>query len=371
VVNEGLQAFDRNQYKKALEAFNTAEGMNPTEMELQAITYNRACAHTKLGDLPAACEDLKRAVNDYGVKYSTVVKDNDFQALRDSPLFDDISNELKGASTESQLAKFRTEAKAPFRTFRLLLAGGFSIASGLALFTTLPALLRAVADQNQESINTNVTNLVVNAGVLALCALLINRDLSSGKKDLATQERLEALGKLQVQRDGKQVALSRLRGTKRVVIVAGSGSHVRSAVREAQSYKNELGPRAVTVVPVVLDVGELMASKAKLEALKKGFGNGGDSAADGAAPDVVGGAAPAAEVRLAKELRLDPVDPESWQKWVDEQMALADVKPGSNVHITLGLDGSVYSSGVGAPKWSKMLLDLEPLDSTKTKLTNV
>jgi len=35
--------------------------MNPTEMELQAITYNRACAHTKLGDLPAACEDLKRA----------------------------------------------------------------------------------------------------------------------------------------------------------------------------------------------------------------------------------------------------------------------------------------------------------------------
>ena len=50
-------------------------------------------------------------MNDYGVKYSTVVKDNDFQALRDSPLFDDISNELKGASTESQLAKFRTEAK--------------------------------------------------------------------------------------------------------------------------------------------------------------------------------------------------------------------------------------------------------------------
>jgi hypothetical protein len=36
-------------------------GMNPTDTELQAICYNRACAHTKLGNLPAACEDLKRA----------------------------------------------------------------------------------------------------------------------------------------------------------------------------------------------------------------------------------------------------------------------------------------------------------------------
>jgi hypothetical protein len=50
-------------------------------------------------------------VNDYGVKYKTVIADNDLAKLRDSPVFDEISNELKGASTEAQMIRIRTEAK--------------------------------------------------------------------------------------------------------------------------------------------------------------------------------------------------------------------------------------------------------------------
>lgn len=70
--------------------------------------------------------------------------------------------------------------------------------------------------------------------------------------------------------------------------------------------------------------------------------------------------------------KLDAVEPEKWQAWVDEQMSQAEtVKPGSNVHITLGLNGTVYRSAVGAPNWVKICQELEPLDSTKTKLTQV
>lgn len=50
-------------------------------------------------------------MNDYGVKYKTVMADNDLAKLRDSPVFDEVSNELKGASTEAQLIRIRTEAK--------------------------------------------------------------------------------------------------------------------------------------------------------------------------------------------------------------------------------------------------------------------
>lgn len=50
------------------------------------------------------------SVNEYNVKYKTVLSDPDLANLRDSPLFDELSNELKGASTEAQIVKFRTEA---------------------------------------------------------------------------------------------------------------------------------------------------------------------------------------------------------------------------------------------------------------------
>eukprot|EP00959_Pyramimonas_sp_CCMP1952_P147588 3088348-Pyramimonas_sp.AAC.1 len=67
VVNGGLAMFDKKKYTQAIDAFNLAEGMSPKSDELRAITYNRACANVKLGKYDLASEDLKRAVNDYGV----------------------------------------------------------------------------------------------------------------------------------------------------------------------------------------------------------------------------------------------------------------------------------------------------------------
>jgi hypothetical protein len=70
-------------------------------------------------------------------------------------------------------------------------------------------------------------------------------------------------------------------------------------------------------------------------------------------------------------MRLLPVEVERWQEWVDVQMALAGVEKRANVYITLGLDGSVVSSGVGLPRWAATCQELEPLDSTRTKITQV
>jgi hypothetical protein len=63
-------------------------------------------------------------------------------------------------------------------------------------------------------------------------------------------ERLEALGKLQVQKEtsGRTVALSRLRGINRPIIIAGSSTHVKQALREAQGFKAEFETRGIVIV---------------------------------------------------------------------------------------------------------------------------
>jgi hypothetical protein len=77
----------------------------------------------------------------------------------------------------------------------------------------------------------------------------VGRGWSSEKQE-ETTERLEALGKLQVQKEasGRTVALSRLRGVNRPIIIAGSSSHVKQALREAQGFKAEFDTRGIIIV---------------------------------------------------------------------------------------------------------------------------
>jgi len=74
--------------------------------------------------------------------------------------------------------------------------------------------------------------------------------LRNREKQEATTERLEALGKLQVQKEtsGRTVALSRLRGVNRPIIIAGSSTHVKQGLREAQGFKAEFETRGIIIV---------------------------------------------------------------------------------------------------------------------------
>jgi len=367
VVNEGLAKFDKGNYKEAEALFDQAEGMGPNKDELAAICYNRACARVKLSNMQGACEDLKRAVNDYSVKYSTVLKDKDLALLRDLPLFDTLSNDLTGASNEDQLIRIKTEAQSPFRLARLFVTGSGSIASAVALTATVPALIGALARDVPEEVSKQGLNLGVNAGVLALCLFLLFRDFKARGKQEETTRRIEILGKLQVKRDdsSRLVALSRLRGVNRPVIVAGTKAHLRKVMKEAQSFRADLKERGLVVVGVVVD-DPLESSRSKLDALKKGFGERKDSGGGGeAAPELDGGKSNIA----AKTLQLTAVDPDSWKEWVEEQMKESNVPIGQSIYVALGLDGSVVFSGIKGPNWISLCQEFEPLDSTRTKIT--
>lgn len=364
--------FDKKKYTQAIEAFDLAEGMSPKAEELRAITYNRACANVKLGKYELACEDLKRAVNDYGVKYKTLIQDPDLAAMRALPIFDELSDQLKGGSTEAQQIKLRAESKSPFRFFRLIALGGGSFGAFVALFTTIPALIKA-SQTGGEDLTQQLTNLVVNAGSLLVLVFFLLRDLAEREKSERVMERLEKLGKLQVKRGtSKPVAVSRLRGTQRPVVVAGTSAHVRAAAKQAQAMRADLQSRGIVVVGVTLNA---TAANAKIAALKKekGFGGGGKAAegSDGLVNAAEGAAALGAALDDSKGLQLEAIEPEEWKAWINAQMAEAGVAEGGNVYISLGLDGSVVFSGVGAPNWANICQELEPLDSVKTKFTNV
>jgi len=371
VVNGGLAMFDKKKYTQAIDAFNLAEGMSPKPEELRAITYNRACANVKLGKYELASEDLKRAVNDYGVKYKTLIQDPDLAAMKALPIFDELSDQLKGGSTEAQQIKLRAESKSPFRLFRLIAAGGGSVGAFIALFTTIPALIKAT-QTGGDDLNQQLTNLVVNAASLVVLLFIVLRDLAEREKSERVMERLEQLGKLQVKRgNSKPVAVSRLRGTQRPVIVAGTSAHVKAAVKQAQAMRADLQTRGIVVVGVVLNS---TAANDKIAALKreKGFGGAKEAAGGDGLVNAAEGAAPlAGSIDDTKGLKLDALEVEDWKAWINAQMAEAGVAEGANVYISLGLDGSVVSSGLGAPKWANICQELEPLDSTKTKFTNV
>ena len=107
-------------------------GVKLSKEEAGAANYNLACAYSQLGQFDKAGDPLTRAVNDYGVKYSVMMKDADLEPFRMSVEFDDVANGLKGGiSSDEQYAKLRVEAKSPFRTFRLFALSGLDAGAGI------------------------------------------------------------------------------------------------------------------------------------------------------------------------------------------------------------------------------------------------
>jgi len=73
-VEEGLKLFQKKSYAKAVEHFNTALELNPTDDEAMAALYNLGCAYTKQKQWKLASESIIRAINDYKLKLSVALK---------------------------------------------------------------------------------------------------------------------------------------------------------------------------------------------------------------------------------------------------------------------------------------------------------
>ena len=108
-------------------------------------------------------------MNDYGVKYSVVLEDDDLEPFRFSRYFDEIQTEFKGGvKSDEQYAKLRAEAKSPFRTFRLFAFGALGAGAGVGLLIILTRLTLAIkGGEGAPDLGESVRNFGINSTAVA------------------------------------------------------------------------------------------------------------------------------------------------------------------------------------------------------------
>ncbi|KAI8464506.1 MAG: hypothetical protein J3K34DRAFT_114825 [Monoraphidium minutum] len=384
-VEEGLAAFnERKDYGESLRLFKVAMELSPSDEEAIAALYNAGCAHAKQREWRAAADSILRAVNGYNLKLSVALQDKDLRELRDTREWLDMMTEIKGGLSRDQKIMLRTEAKAPFRFARTFIFGGLAGGAGLGLLIITGRLVQSLqGGPNAPPLTESLTNFGINATALAVLAFFLVRDLRNKEADTKVTTREEALSRLLIKLGPERaLPLIRFRGVVRPVIVAGDRSYVERQVKAAEPYQASLRARGVSVVPVVYTDdpnAKLKALKKEMQGQKpssKGFGRGGDAAdgGGGGGEELPEGAGIGNSESLTEEdrrWRLEPAAVGEWEQWLEEQKEFAGMeRVKRNVWVQVQLDGTVRSSDVGSPPWARMVADLPPLDSFKTKVTD-
>lgn len=174
--------------------------------------------------------------------------------------------------------------------------------------------------------------------------------------------------------------LAAFRNTTRPVILAGSRGQLARALAGAEPYQKALRARGVSVVTVQLsaeDAGEkLRQLKAELAAGGSGSGDGTSSSGSRGfgAPEAKAAGAPKAGAAGGltpkdRKWQLKAAEEGEWVAWLEAQKATAGITADA-LYVQVQLDGSVRSSGVGAPSWAQLVDDLPRLDSVRSKLTD-
>lgn len=154
------------------------------------------------------------------------------------------------------MAKIRSEVLSPFRSVRMFFYLAFMASGALGALIALTQLLPALSNPARSAGAADTAKgLGIDVAAVSLFAFLYSRE--SKAKDaqvarLAREERLSRL-KLRVGEGGRPFTLSELRGTARLVIVAGPAEFVAESFRRSQPFLRELTERAVLAVPFATD----------------------------------------------------------------------------------------------------------------------
>ncbi|QDZ21244.1 protein LOW PSII ACCUMULATION 1 [Chloropicon primus] len=355
---ELVQGGKADEAVEILEPLVTELGGRLTDEEAGAANYNLACAYSRLRQFDKAGDPLTRAVNDYGVKYSVVMKDEDLEAYRMSVEFDDVANGLKGGiRSDEQYAKLRVEAKTPFRTFRLFALGGLDAGAGLGLLIILSRLASAIkGGPGAPELEETLKNLAINGTAVAVLTYFFVKDLKSGKEKLKEVEVEETLGRLQVDLGANRVVpMSRLRAQYRPVILQGDEAFLKKCIKSASSLKKDLKSKGILLIPLQDSKG---LSFKRTEGL--GESKGFDAAGSKLSPDGI-----EEEQRWVVQPRGTP----EWFRWLEVQKEASQaLQYSESAYVQVQLDGTVRSMGPGQPDW-KELLSLPDKESFQSKVT--
>ena len=238
----------------------------------------------------------------------------------------------------------------------------------MGLFIIGTRLIKAVqGGEGAPDLTETVTNLGINTVGLLAFSVLLRGELQGREKIIQKVEREEELGRLGVTLgDGdKNVLFSRLRGSYRVFIVAGSEEHITKTLESLERFKEKLTKNKIVILPVAMDEsGEESGDELP-------FGQRRRKAKTSKTTELTASAA-AALLGGDKKLKLMPVDNGAWKRWIINQIESSGFDPTvRDVFFGVAKNGTIWKSGAGIPNWMKLFEDLPDEDSIQGKVTGV
>ena len=373
-VERGLDLFKTHKdATAALDEFLLAQRLSPSNDEMLAAIYNAACAYVELGRWQEAADSLEKAINQYDLKVSVALRDDDLKPLRDRREWNEMLEKVVGGVSNEGYAKLRAEASSPFRLARTFVFGGLTSGAALGSLVSVARLLGSLSGNESIQLEEAGKTFGINVACLAVLGLLFFREISQQQKgiDMATKE--EELAMLQVKMPSKtsdkESTISAFRGLYRILVVAGSKGQVKKSMERARQFRQQLLARGIVVIPIILnetDVNE------RIESLKRDLmPDGGAASGKGFSktPEENKKELPTTDGEEGSRWKLEPYDVEEWRKWI-RNLGVDDQSATTEVYAQVQLDGNVRASGRGPPPWEKLMADIPELDSLQTRLTD-
>jgi hypothetical protein len=149
----------------------------------------------------------------------------------------------------------RSEVISPFRSVRIFFYLAFIASASIGAVTSLPRLIAAIGHAPNAAPTMEVlSGLGIDLVAVSVFALLYRADVKAQNLQIAKLSREETLGGLKIELNNKKVlTLEQTRGAARLVIVAGTKSHIEEACRRSQMYYLPLLERGVVIIYFATD----------------------------------------------------------------------------------------------------------------------
>lgn len=243
----------------------------------------------------------------------------------------------KGGRRYTLRTRLREETEAPFRKARMFVYAGSALSAGVGAFiSSLRVLSAMMGTRGVQPLSETVPNVLIDGAVIALCGILLWREGKAGETRLERMSRGARIAALRIEdvATGLVVFLKDVRGSKRVVVVAGSRTAVTECVGKADALKADLQQAGLLVMPCVLDDDAGRAD------FRKEF--------------------------VALGWRFFPFAMDEWLAWLQMEREVMQSRLSASDDdgvfvIVVRLDGKVGARSVGAPSWPRLLQEVSKL----------